>query len=189
MSAEQATRAALAALTTAPSVHVRGTFSADGRSEQFDMRFEGTGASGSFTLKGTPIRTITCGGSMYLNAGPDGWAAMGNSRDAAGMMAGRWVKVSPATTSGDTLTFGFFTGELAAHATAPQGTAAPGTLDGRQVVIVTYRDGSRLYIAATGAAYPLRFDVTGSTGGQRDFSEYGAPFHIAAPGNATDISQ
>ena len=42
--------------------------------------------------------------------------------------------------------------------------------------------------AATGPEYPLRFDVTGDTGGRRDFSGYGAALHIAVPSGATDIS-
>jgi hypothetical protein len=38
---------------------------------------------------------------------------------------------------------------------------------------------------AAGPACPLRFDVTG---GQRDFSGYGAAVHIVAPAGATDLS-
>ena len=49
--------------------------------------------------------------------------------------------------------------------------------------MVTYPDDSRLYVANVGPAYPMRFDVSGSVGGRRDFSEYGAAFHITAPPN------
>ena len=51
-------------------------------------------------------------------------------------------------------------------------------------MIITYQDGSELYVATTGPAYPLRFDVAGDTGGQRDFSDYGTAFHIVAPTDA-----
>lgn len=188
MSPGQATRAALAAFTAAPSVHVRGTFTAEGRSERFDMRFEGTSASGSFTMKGAPIQTITSEGSMYLKAAADGLTAMGNPPDVAGMMADRWFKVSPSSEPGiSPLSLTFFTSELAAHATTAQGTVTDGALAGQQVVIVAYPDGSKLYVAITGPAYPLRFAVTGGTGGWRDFSDYGTAFHIVAPKNATDI--
>ena len=95
MPAGQAARAALAALTAASSVHVRGTFTADRRGERFDMRFEGNSASGSFTFKGAPVQTVTYGSSMYMKAGTDGWTAMGNPPNTAGMMAGRWFKVGP----------------------------------------------------------------------------------------------
>jgi hypothetical protein len=51
-------------------------------------------------------------------------------------------------------------------------------------VVVTYPDGSRLYVASTGPAYPVRLDATGNGGGRRDFSQYGTQFHITAPENA-----
>ena len=185
MPAGQAARAALAALTAASSVHVRGTFTADRRGERFDMRFEGHSASGSFTFKGAPVQTVTYGGSMYMKAGTDGWTAMGNPRNTAAMMAGRWFKVGPGSAQRmSPLSLSFFTAELAAHAKAAQATIRRGTLAGRQVVIITYQDGSKLYVATTGPAYPLRFDVAGDTGGQRDFSDYGTAFHIVAPTDA-----
>ena len=182
MSADQAAQAALAALTAASSVHVRGTFTADGRGERFDMRFEGNSTSGSFTFKGAPVQTITYGGSMYMNAGTDGWTAMGNPPNTASTMAGRWSKVGPGSAQlTSPLSLTFFTADLAAHAKTAQATIRRGTLAGRQVVIIAYQDGSKLYVAITGPAYPLRFDVAGETGGQRDFSDYGTAFHIVAP--------
>lgn len=190
MGASQATRAALAALTSAPSVHVAGTFSAAGRTEHFDMRFAGNSAAdGSFTANGAPVQMVTCDGAMYLKAGQDGWSAMGDPAGTAGMMADRWFKVGSAQAPGTTpLSLAFFTGELTAHATMTGATVTRGTLAGRQVAIIAYPDGSRLYVAAAGPAYPLRFDVTGGTGGDRDFSDYGAAVHIAAPSDATDLS-
>lgn len=190
MRADQATQEAVAALTSARSVHVAGTFTATGHSERFDMRFAGNSAAdGSFTMNGAPIQVINCDGAMYLKAGQDGWTAMGNPAGTAGMMAGRWFKVGAALAPGqDPLSLAFFTGELAAHATLTGAKVTYGTLTGHQVAIIAYPDGSRLYVAAVGPAYPLRFDVTGGTGGSRDFSDYGAAVHIAAPGDATDIS-
>jgi hypothetical protein len=119
MRADQATRAALAALTSARSVHVAGTFPANGRSERFDMRFAGnSAASGSFTLNGAVVQTVTWDSAMYLKTDRDGWAAMGNPSDIAGMMTGRWFKVGAAQAPGTTpLSLAFFTAELAARAT------------------------------------------------------------------------
>lgn len=190
MRADQATRAALAALTSVRSVHVAGTFPANGRSERFDMRFAGdSAASGSFTLNGAVVQTVTWDSVMYLKADQDGWAAMGNPSGTAGMMAGRWFKVGAAQAPGTTpLSLAFFTAELAARATMTRATLTTGTLSGRQVAVIAYPDGSKLYVAATGPEYPLRFDVTGDTGGRRDFSGYGAALHIVAPRGATDIS-
>jgi len=188
--ADREARAALAALTSARSVRVAGTFPANGRTERFDLRLEGmTAANGSFTLNGAPVQVITCDGAMYLKADQDGWAAMGNPADMTGMMAGRWFKVSSAQAPGTTpLSLAFFTAELSAHATMAGAAVTAGTLTGRQVVVIAYPDGSKLYVAAIGRPYPLRFDVTGDTGGRRDFSGYGTTLHIVAPGGATDIS-
>jgi hypothetical protein len=103
MGADQATRAALAVLTSAPSVRVAGTFPADRRTERFDMRFGGNSAAeGSFTLNGAPIQVVNCDGAMYLKAGQDGWSAMGNPAGTAGTMAGRWFKVGSAQAPGST---------------------------------------------------------------------------------------
>ncbi|HEX8008728.1 MAG TPA: hypothetical protein VF482_20135 [Trebonia sp.] len=190
MRADQAARAALAALTSVRSVRVTGTFPANGRTERFDLRFAGmTAANGSFTVNGAAIQMITCNGALYLKAGQDGWAAMGNPAGTAGMMTGQWFKVSSAQAPGTTpLSLAFFTAELRAHAAMAGAAVTAGTLAGRQVAIIAYPDGSKLYVAATGRPYPLRFDVTGDTGGRRDFSGYGAALRIVAPGGATDIS-
>jgi len=167
-----------------------GVFSADGRTEHFDLRFAGdSAADGSFTMNGAPVQMVTCDGGMYLKAGHDGWSAMGDPAGTAGMMADRWFKLGSAQTPGTTpLSLAFFTSELTAHATMTGATVTHGMLAGRQVAIIAYPDGSRLYVAAVGPAYPVRFDVTGGTGGRRDFSGYGAAVHITAPGGATDIS-
>lgn len=72
------------------------------------------------------------------------------------------------------------TAEESAHGGA--GTVTQSALAGKKVAVVSYPDGSKLYVASTGTAYPLRFDDTGAAG-SRVFSEYGAAFHITAPPN------
>ena len=58
-------------------------------------------------------------------------------------------------------------------------------LNGRKVVVITdQRHGVKLYIANTGAAYPLRADLLGPHPQRIDFTSYGANFHITAPPNA-----
>lgn len=190
MSASQATQAALTALTSARGVQVRGTFTASGRVESFIMGFAGrSAASGGFTVNGAPVQLIICGGAMYLKAGQDGWAAMGNPAGTAGMMAGRWFKVGSAQVPGTyPLSLAFFTAELAAHETTASATVTMQTLAGHRVAVIAYPDGSKLYVAATGRPYPLRFDVTGDTGGRRDFSGYDSAVSVVAPSGATDIS-
>ena len=66
---------------------------------------------------------------------------------------------------------------------------AQATLDGKQVVVVSLQDGSKLYVANTSVPYPLRGDFMGRAGGRIDFTQYGADFRITAPENAVDVGK
>ena len=57
-------------------------------------------------------------------------------------------------------------------------------------MVVSWRNGSKLYVADTGPAYPLRADFKGQHYPVRMvFSEYDVPLDIAAPSNAIDASK
>jgi hypothetical protein len=182
-SAAKVARAADEAFKAANTVHVQGTFLADNRTEKFDLRYEGGSTSGTFTVNGATIQMITVDDNAYLKAGKHGWAAMGNPPDAQGMLANKWVKSGSAKQMLTPFSLATFASELTAEEFAHGGTVTQSTLAGQKVVVVTYPDGSKLYVANTGPAYPLRFDATGSVGGRRDFNQYGATFHITAPPN------
>jgi hypothetical protein len=172
-----------AAFKAAKTVHVRGTFMADGRTEKFDLRYERGAASGTFTVNGATIHMITVGDRAYLKAGKRGWAAMGNPADTQSLLANKWVKSGSAADMLTPFSLATFASELTAEEFTHGGTVTQSTLAGQKVVVVTYPDGAKLYVANTGTAYPLRFDATGSVGGRRDFSEYGTAFHITKPPN------
>ena len=61
----------------------------------------------------------------------------------------------------------------------------PVTLDGRKVLVLNQRNGAKLYVAATGPAFPLRTD---EKAGHVQFSEYGVDFHITAPADVVDLN-
>ena len=177
-------QAADAAFKAAKTVHVRGTFLVGNRTEKFDLRFEGGSTTGTFTINGATIHMVTVGGNAYLKAGKRGWAAMGNPPDTQGLLANKWVKSGSAKQMLTPFSLATFASELTAEEFAHGGTVAQSTLArAKKVVVVTYPDGSKLYVANTGPAYPLRFDATGSVGGRRDFTQYGATFRITAPPN------
>jgi hypothetical protein len=181
--AAQVAQAAHAAFQAATSVHTHGTFYTDRRTETFDLRYEGDSARGTFTVNGATIQIITVGDKAYLKADKRGWKAMGNP-DTRGLPVNTWVSAGSA---GQMLT-PFSRESLASELTAEQaahggaGTVTQSTLAGQKVVVVSYPDGSKLYVANTGTPYPLRFHDTGAVG-SRDFSEYGAALHITAPPN------
>lgn len=178
---------ASAAFRAAKSVHVRGTIPIEGRMENFDLRYQGSSSSGTLTFHGVRVQIRTIGRALYMKTDERGWAAMGNSSAGQSMMANRWVKVSSAQ-SPTPVSLASFAAELTAQEYAQGGKVGQATLAGQKVVVVIYPDGSKLYVANAGTADPLRFDKAGSTGGRRDFTEYGAPVDITAPPNAMNLS-
>lgn len=60
-------------------------------------------------------------------------------------------------------------------------------LDGRKTVVISQQNGSRLYIANTGPAYPLRGILAGAGAGHIYFTEYGGDFQISAPTGAVSL--
>jgi hypothetical protein len=61
------------------------------------------------------------------------------------------------------------------------------TVNGRKVVVVSWLDGSKVQVANTGPAYPLRADFKGHNDPARMvFSEYNVPVDIAVPPHAID---
>jgi hypothetical protein len=61
-------------------------------------------------------------------------------------------------------------------------------VNGRKVVVVSWLDGSKVQVANTGPAYPLREEFNGNYPVQMVFSEYNVPLDIAAPSNTIDAS-
>jgi hypothetical protein len=62
------------------------------------------------------------------------------------------------------------------------------TVNGKKVVVVRWRDGSKLQVTNTGPAYPLRADFKEhiDPAVRMVFSEYNVPFDITAPRDAID---
>lgn len=121
--------------------------------------------------------------SPFIKPGTKSDAAYNHYSDTQGLLANKWVKSGSATVMLTPFSLATFASELTAKEFTHGGTVTQSTLAGQKAVAVTYPDGSKLYVANTGTAYPLRFDATGSVGGRRDFSEYGTAFHITAPPN------
>jgi hypothetical protein len=184
MSATAVSHTAIGMFSLAHSVRVQGTMIGGVPAEKFDLRYEGTSISGSYMEEGSTYEYSAVGDHSYLKTDAVGWEAMGNTPDVANMMAGRWQRTGSAPSAEEWPSRAIFVSELGLRESAQGATLAQAMLDGRRVVVVTYSDGSKLYVANTGPAYPVRFDVSGNGGGRRDFSQYGTQFHITAPANA-----
>lgn len=181
MSARAVSHAAIGMFSLARSVRVQGTMIGGLPADKFDLRYEGTSISGRYAQKGSTYEYIAVGGRSYLKTSAAGWEAMGNAPDVAGMMAGQWQQTGSAPSRQEWPSRAIFASELGFRESGQDAAIAQATLGGRLVVVITYFDGSKLYVANTGPAYPVRFEVTGNAGGRRDFSQYGAQFHITAP--------
>lgn len=106
-------------------------------------------------------------------------------------LAGQWLDVPPTDFS-----FGpglFAPGSVAAQLTKYPSPLKPtvtrATLDGSKVVVLTYQDGSKLYVANSGPAYPLRWDDKVPYSAPADITDYGANVLIAEPSGAVDVGR
>jgi hypothetical protein len=187
-SAAQVQKEVGAALKKAGSVHVTVTGSDSGRLPQLDLRIQGGASTGAMGLGGVQYQITTIGGDTYVKGDQRVWEAFGAPAAAKGRLAGRWVKVRPqqfaslAAFSLDSLAAG-----LTRNDSRLVGKVERATLDGRKVLVLRKRDGSRIYVANTGPAYPLRTEGKGPNPVRIDFSEYGVDFHITTPGDVVDF--
>ena len=197
MSAAQATGAAIKALTAAKTVRITGTFAdpETHHSGQLDMWVTGTSGRGTMGEQGAKIEMVFCDGMVYFKASADALKMMtqgpGIPAGAMDLMAGRWFKVGSVQESQlPVLTISAMTAEMSGLiVSGSDATVSTGAFAGQPVTIVSYRDGSRLYIAATGPARPLRLDMPGSHGGHFLFSGYGVPVTVTPPQGALDVGQ
>ena len=170
-------QAAAEALQAAKSVHVVGTSAA----WHFDLRLRDRATTGTLTVAGDQLSFTIAGGAGYINTDQAVLAMFGAPPSVQRHAAGRWVKV-PASDFTN-LTLADFASQLTTYNGPLEPKARQATLEGRKVVVVSWRDGSKLYVANTGPAYPLLAVFKVHNPGRVEFSLYGAPLHITAPSN------
>jgi hypothetical protein len=190
-SAAQVQLEAAAALKTAKSVHLTGTGrSDDGTPMRLDMRYQGTSSAGTVAQDYGQFEITVIGSVSYLKADQKMWKRWGAPAALQRLAAGRSVRLSPKQGHWEGLSLDAIAGQLAVNNESPlEPTVQQTTLDGRKVVVISEQNGSKLYVANTGPAYPLHGDNKGVGAGRMDFTEYGADFHITPPTNAVDLDQ
>jgi hypothetical protein len=172
-----------AALEAAKSVHIVGTSPSSG--QILDARMQGRSSTGTLALPGVQFRFTIIGNIGYIKADQAALKKLGLPQQIQRHDAGRWLEIRAQDFTGLTLP------ALAPQLTTYQGPLVPkvrqATLNGRKAVVVSWRNGGKLYVANTGPAYPLRGELKGQNAGRLEFTDYGAPLHITAPSNAIDI--
>jgi len=174
---------AAAALKAAKSVHIVATSAGAGH---VDMRLQGGSSTGTFTLSGAQLKFTIIGSDGYVKANQAGLKQFGVPRPVQRHGAGRWLKVPASGFTG--LTLADFASQLTKYYGPLEPKVRQATLNGRKVVVISWRDGGKMHVANTGPAYPLRAEFKGQNPALIEFSEYGAPLHITAPRNAIDFS-
>jgi hypothetical protein len=187
-SAAQVEQEAAAALEAAGSVHVTGTGQSDGSPSRLDMRFQGASSSGTVETAGVTFAITTTGTATYIKADQRAWQEMGVPASVQRTAAGRWVKLGEQQAKGlGDLSLRSLAAELTKNDSPLQSAVEQATFEGSKVVVIGQQDGSRLYVANIGPAYPLHADNKGKDAFRLDFTEYGTDFHIAAPSDALDM--
>lgn len=181
----QVTQAAVAALKAAKSVRLVGETREGGRLLKIDFRFQGPDTAGTMARDGERAEIVKVGGTTYLKADRRFYQSAGGGA-AADLVADRWVKLaSGGAKQFEELTLDSFAKDIGKEPTT--GKVERTTLAGRKAVLITQRNGTRLWVADVGAEYPLRAEKPGADGGHVDFTDYGADFRIAAPRDAVDL--
>jgi hypothetical protein len=185
--------AAVAAARSAATVHVSGSMSDEGKPVSLDLELEaGKGGKGTIALEGLSVKLVQINGAVYLN-GSEAFYRHVAGATAGQLLRGKWLKapasdVNFASLASLTDLDKLISSTLAAHgALVGAGTS---TLDGHKVVGVTDRTrGGSLYVATTGAAYPLEIAKSGSSGGRITFDRWNQPVTLEAPVGALNINQ
>jgi hypothetical protein len=185
--------AAKRALASARSVHLKGTIRASGTRSTFDVVLKRASAKGSMTapmlgVKNARFDFVVAEGKMFIRSSTL-WRKAGGAA-AAELLNNRWVVLPKASLHHFPLrSLKAFTRGIS-DSGAKARLAGPVTMiNGRPAIPVKSGD-SIVYVATTGAPFPLR-TVPAKHAGRSvaDFTAYNAPVKIGPPPNAIDLNQ
>jgi hypothetical protein len=186
---------AIAAATSASSVHVSGSIRSNGTAINLDLSMvKGKGATGSMSTNGLEFDLVRIGDTVYIR-GSDAFYKRYAPPAFLPLLRGNWLKAS--ATSGRFRSLAPLTGiaALLAKVRASHGKLVNegdlATYHGQHIVqIRDTSDGSWLYVAATGTPYPVAI-IGGkkSESGTITFGDWNQSVSLTAPKNALDISK
>ena len=181
---------AAAAIKGAKGVHVTGTGIADSTPAQVDLRIQNGSSSGTVTLEGADFEITRVGEVIYVKADEAALESLGVPPEMHGPGAHRWLKLAPEEASGlEGFSLDAFAQQLTMNESPLKTEVEQTELDGRRVVVISQQNGSRLYVANTGPAYPIRGELKGANEGRIDFSQYGVDLEITAPENDVELGE
>jgi hypothetical protein len=192
--------ASKSAAVGAATVHVAGSILSEGKPISLDMELVGkngvgdNGGRGRLTLGGLGVKLIAIDKAVYVK-GSDAFYTHFAGAKAARLLHGKWLRGS--AEHGPLASFASLAdldkvidSTLQDH--GPLSSAGTTTINGKKAVGVSdpASDGT-LYVATSGAPYPLEIVKSGSaTGaGKIVFDRWNKPVTLLPPANAIDIDQ
>jgi hypothetical protein len=183
---------AIAAATSATTVHITGSVTNQGKPLKLDLNLvTGKGGSGTVTVNGLTFQIIRIGPKAYFKGDAQFWSHFGGTGLGA-ILNGRWIEASAVT--GDLASFTpltdvkeLFTSVLGAHGPLLKGSDAV-KIDGKPAIgIVDTGQSATLFIAANGAPYPLKLEQ--KDGGLVTFDNWNASVSLQAPKGAVELDK
>jgi hypothetical protein len=181
---------AAAAVKSAGGFHVSGTVDQSGQPSTVDLQIQNNDVSGTISLAGAKLSLIIVNGKAYIKGDTKFWTGNNVPAQTAALLNGRWV-AAPASSASEfsNLTAAGLANDLQ-HPTDSSFTdpVHKAKLNGKSVVVVTQKNGSLLYVAATGKPYPVRIVNKGTSAGTSDFSNWGQTQPIKTPPSPLDLN-
>ncbi len=184
--------AARSAADGAATVHVAGTLTGAGAPISIDLELvRGKGGRGRIALGALSIELVRIESAVYVRGNAAFYRRVAGPR-AARLLEGKWLKGFEggalsdlaSLTDLDTL----IDTALREHGTLAIGAAK--TLDGQKVLSVNDASrGGTVYVAATGAPYPIELLRAGGSGGRLLFDRWNQPISLEAPADALSVKQ
>lgn len=163
----------LTAIRQASSVHLSAVVSQGSQHITLDLSMSKTGgAAGTVAMGAAPFSILTTGGKTYLKLSASSLEFMHLPTSVCATFCTKWLLVPSGEAKSMDFSWASFVGSLS-HGNPGQGGTVTGaaTVKGQRAWVLKANDGSRIYVAASGPAYPLRVVAPG-TQGHLDFTQW-----------------
>jgi hypothetical protein len=188
----QIVAAARAAVAGAASVHVAGSIVSEGKPISLNMELVADkGGKGRVTLEGLSFRLVGVDDAVYVSGSAAFYKRLAGGVSAR-VLSGKWLKGAAAGAMASlaalTRLRTLLDSVLAAHGTLSR--APSRSIAGQPALGVRDIAGTgTLYVAGTGAPYPLEILERGASAGKLVFDDWNQPVSLSVPADAIDVKQ
>jgi hypothetical protein len=186
----QVSKDTAAALKSAGSARFQGVQTEGTNSATIDLQLVPDGAVGTIKQSGSTVNLINSGGSSYLKAPASYFVAQGVAAAKAATIDNKWVKLPKDSNNFAEFTLNALSDDLAKPTSGStiEDKVTPGKVGDESVVILRQTNGSQLFVATDGPAYPLKLVSNGTSKTTSTFTDFGKKVTVTAPADAVDLS-